>query len=203
MLPDTPSARIVGLYERHAKAFDRDRGKTLIERPWLDRFLAELPAGRLVLDVGCGTGEPIARYLLQSGCRVVGVDSARSMIEICRTRFPQAEWHVGDMRQLAFRRTFDGIVAWDSFFHLTADDQRGMFRRFGSQASPGAALMFTSGSAAGEAIGEYCGEPLFHASLDPAEYEDLLESNGFTVVVHLTDDPDCGHHTVWLARRRA
>jgi trans-aconitate methyltransferase len=202
-MPESPSARIVGLYERHAATFDRDRGKTLVERAWLDRFLAALPNDRLVLDLGCGTGEPIARYLLQAGCRVVGVDSAPSMVEICRTRFPGAEWHVGDMRQLALGRTFDGLVAWDSFFHLAADDQREMFPRFAVHVVPGGALMFTSGSAAGEAIGEYCGEPLFHASLDPAEYEELLESNGFTVLAHVTDDPECGHHTIWLVRKRA
>lgn len=202
-MPETPSERIVALYERHAQAFDRDRGKTLVEKAWLDRFVAELPRGGKVLDVGCGTAEPIARYLLQSGCRLVGVDSAPSMIEMCRARLPEGEWHVGDMRRLALGQAFDGIIAWDSFFHLTADDQREMFPRFAAHASPGGALMFTSGSAAGEAIGEYEGEPLFHASLDPAEYEGLLESNGFTVIAHVTDDADCGHHTIWLGRKRA
>lgn len=202
MMPESSAQRIVGLYERHARAFDRDRGKTLIEQNWLDRFLAELTGDRRVLDVGCGTGEPIAGYLLRSGCRVVGVDSSPSMIEMCRARCPDGEWHVGDMRQLALGQTFDGIVAWDSFFHLTADDQREMFPRFAGHASASAVLMFTSGPAAGEAIGEYCGEPLFHASLDPAEYQDLLESNGFTIVADVSDDPECGHHTIWLARRR-
>lgn len=202
MAPESPSERIVGLYERHAQTFDRDRGKTLIERPWLDRFLAHVPVGGTVLDVGCGTGEPIARYLLQSGRRVVGLDSSRSMIEICRARYPEAEWQVGDMRQLALGRTFDGLLAWDSFFHLAADDQRRMFARFAVHAAPGAPLMFTSGGAAGEAIGEFCGEPLFHASLDPAEYGRLLDMNGFTVLEHATD-PDCGEHTIWLASKRA
>jgi cyclopropane fatty-acyl-phospholipid synthase-like methyltransferase len=202
-MPQTAADRIAGLYERHARTFDRDRGKSLIEKPWLDRCLAELPRGAPVLDVGCGTGEPIARYLIQSGLSVVGVDSSPSMIEMCRARFPHAEWHVADMRQLALGRTFDGIIAWDSFFHLAAGDQRAMLTRFALHAAPGGVLMFTSGSAAGEAIGEYCGEPLFHASLDPAEYEDLLQRNGFTVAAHVSDDADCGHHTIWLARKRA
>jgi SAM-dependent methyltransferase len=201
--PDGPSARIVSLYERHATTFDRDRGKTLIEQLWLDRFLAELPAGDGVLDVGCGTGEPIARYLIKSGLHVVGLDSSPSMIEMCRARFPEREWHVGDMRQLALGRTFAGIIAWDSFFHLAAADQREMFARFALHAAPGGVLMFTSGSAAGEAIGEYCGEPLFHESLDPGAYSDRLENNGFTVIAHVTDDAECGHHTIWLARKRA
>jgi len=34
--------------------------------------------------------------------------------------------------------------------------------------------MFTSGPEEGEVIGFYCGEPLYHASLDPVEYDKLL-----------------------------
>ena len=37
--------RIIGLYERHARSYDADRGKTLFERPWLDRFAALIPSG--------------------------------------------------------------------------------------------------------------------------------------------------------------
>ena len=60
--------------------------------------------------------------------------------------------------------------------------------------------MFTSGPAHGEAIGSYKGEPLYHASLDAAEYRALLNANGFEVVAHVVEDPDCGGHTVWLAQ---
>src|ERR1700733_3290063 len=85
-------------------------------------------------------------------------------------------------------------------FHLTHDDQRRMFPIFRRHASPGAALMFTSGGSHGEAIGSYHGEPLYHASLAPEEYRSLLKSAGFRLVAHLVDDPNCGGHTVWLAR---
>ena len=44
------------------------------------------------------------------------------------------------------------------------------------------------------------GEPLYHASLDGAEYRELLRENGFTVVSHAVEDAACGGHTVWLAR---
>lgn len=37
-----------------------------------------------------------------------------------------------------------------------------MFPVFAAHAAPGAVLMFTSGPTAGEAIGEWEGEPLYH-----------------------------------------
>ncbi len=196
------AARISGLYERHAEAFDRERGRHLFERAWLDRFLALLSPDASVLDLGCGSGEPIARYFIESGCRVTGVDTSVSLVDLCKQRFPDHEWNVGDMRTLPPGRGFQGIVAWDSFFHLTHDDQRRMFPVFRENSAPGAALMFTSGPAHGEAIGTFQGEPLYHASLDAREYRSLLNTSGFDVVAHVAEDPACGNHTIWLARLR-
>lgn len=191
---------IVDLYERHALAFDSDRGRTLFERPWLDRFWALLPERADVLDIGCGSGEPLAAYLVGKGCRVTGIDSSATLIGLCRSRFPEHDWRVADMRGLALGRKFDGLLAWDSFFHLPAAEQRAMFPAFRDHAAAGAALMFTSGPAAGEALGSYRGETLYHASLDPQEYTDLLGEAGFEVVAYRPDDAECGGHTIWLAR---
>jgi SAM-dependent methyltransferase len=195
-----PSADIIDLYERHARAWDGDRGRSLIERTWLDRFRAAMGADRPILDLGCGAGEPMAAYLIECGHAITGVDSSPSLVEFCAARFSAHTWIVGDMRGLALNNRFGGILAWDSFFHLTQDDQRAMFPIFRDHAAVGCALMFTSGPRAGEAIGSYQGEPLYHASLDTAEYEALLHANGFEVVQHTIEDATCGGHTVWLAR---
>jgi Methyltransferase domain len=146
--------------------------------------------------------EPIARYVLEAGFSVVGLDSSPSMIAMCRARFPRSGWVVGDMRHLALGRRFDALLAWDSFFHLHADEQRAMFPRFSAHLAPSAPLMFTSGTSQGEAIGSYRGEPLYHGSLDPVEYEQLLLANGFAVRSYVADDPDCGEHSVWLTQYR-
>ena len=65
--------RIIGLYQRHAHDFDRERWRNLFERPWLDRFAALLPRGGSILDLGCGSGEPIARHFIEGGYTVTGV----------------------------------------------------------------------------------------------------------------------------------
>lgn len=192
---------IVSLYTRHAAAYDRQRGRKLMEGHWLDRLLSLLPAAPSVLDIGCGMGEPIARHLIERGCTVTGIDSSEPLIALCRERFPQQAWQVADMRELALGRRFDGLIAWDSFFHLTPDGQRRMFPLFREHAAEGAALLFTSGPRHGEAIGSFEGEPLYHASLDPAAYRALLDANGFGVVEHVAEDPDCGGHTIWLAQQ--
>jgi hypothetical protein len=106
------------------------------------------------------------------------------------------------MRTLCFQETFHGILAWDSFFHLNHSDQRKMVSTFRNHATPGAALMFTSGPLHGEIVGRLEGEPLYHASLDAAEYQQLLEEQGFAVVDHRAEDQSCFGRTVWLAQLR-
>jgi trans-aconitate methyltransferase len=128
------------------------------------------------------------------------VDSSPTLIARCRERFPQQKWLVADMRSLSLEKQYNGLLAWDSFFHLSPDDQRGMFPIFKRHAAPDAALMFTSGPSHGEAVGSYAGEPLYHASLAEEEYRRLLEDNGFLVVSHVSEDAECSGHTVWLAR---
>jgi cyclopropane fatty-acyl-phospholipid synthase-like methyltransferase len=195
--------RIIGLYEKNAAAWDAQRGRDLHERAWLDRFIAHLPDGAGILDLGCGSGEPIARYLIERGLRIAGVDSSPSLVALCRERFPDQEWIVADMRALDLSRRFGGLIAWHSLFHLAQADQRALFPRFAAHAAAGAVLMFTSGWEDGESIGEWQGEPLFHASLASDEYESLLRANGFETLEMRARDPSCGDSTVWLARRTA
>jgi SAM-dependent methyltransferase len=196
------SERIVGLYERHARDWAARRSRLAIEKTWLDRLCGLLPTGGAVLDLGCGSGEPIGRRLLEQGYRVTGIDAAPSMIALCRERLSAGDWRVADMRELELGTAYDGLIAWDSFFHLDHDDQRRMFPVFRRHAAGGAALLFTSGPWHGEAVGSYQGEPLYHASLAESEYRTLLAANGFEVVAYVAEDPDCGGRTVWLARRR-
>lgn len=199
--------RIVGMYQRHAAVWDQMRSPgSLFEKPWLDRFLELVPAGRgpraageaaRILDVGCGAGLPISGYFIRQGYRVTGVDTSGPLLEVARGRFPEQEWILGDMRTMELGRRFDGVLAWHSFFHLTPEDQTAMFPVFGRHAAPGAPLMFTSGPEHGSVLGDFEGEPLYHGSLDPEEYRALLAENGFEEIAFAVED----HATIWLARK--
>lgn len=200
-MADRPVPDVVDLYERHAKAWVRERLHSRFgEQAWLETF-AMLAGQGGVLDLGCGAGFPIGAWLAGRGFTVTGVDPAPAMIAQFRAGLPGHPTVLADMRGLDLGRTFAAVLAWDSFFHLAHADQRAMFPVFAAHAAPGAPLMFTTGPAHGEAIGELEGEPLFHASLAPDEYERRLIDHGFAIVDHAIEDPACGGRTVWLARR--
>ena len=131
---------------------------------------------------------------------MTGVDTSPTLVSLCRDRLPKHNWLAGDMRTLQLGRRFDRVLAWDSSFHLKPDDQRAMFSVFARHAKPSATLMFNSGPAYGESVGEYQGDPLYHASLNPDEYQALLGRAGFAVVDHIVEDwQNAGGRTVWLA----
>jgi trans-aconitate methyltransferase len=200
----TGAERITDTYERHADVWGRERSQEIssYERGWLDQFCALVPQGGSVLDMGCGSGEPIAKYLHERGSAVTGLDSSAAMVAMFQARLPGQQALVSDMRTLSLEQDFHGILAWDSFFHLNHEDQRRMFPIFRAHSAPRAALIFTSGTEHGEAIGSFAGQPLYHASLDSAEYRKLLDDHGFAVVANVSDDPTRGGRTVWLAQLR-
>jgi SAM-dependent methyltransferase len=193
----------IGFYKRRALDWVNDRNKqaAFFEKGWLDRFCGVIAPHGTILDLGCGSGKPMAAYLIARGFGVHGVDATPAMVALAQADFPAQQWSIGDMRELSLGRAFDAVLAWDSFFHLAFDDQRRMFPIFRAHAKPGAPLMFTSGPRHGEAIGSLYGEPLHHASLAPDEYRALLSANDFAVIDARMEDPECGGRSVWLAQR--
>lgn len=189
------------VYERQAAAYDAQRSRALFEARWLARFTACLPVGGHVLDLGCGTGEPIARWFLAEGFTVTGVDYADAMLDLARTRWPDGDWRQGDMRSLDLGETFDGIICWNSFFHLTQDEQRAFMPTLRKHLKPGGSALLTVGPRAGETTGNVAGQTVYHASLSPAEYATLLEAQGLRLTGFLAEDPETSQHSVLMARR--
>lgn len=195
--------RTQDVYERNALRFDRERPKGLHERPWLDRFLQGIAAGGHILDLGCGAGDPIAAYMRRCGYAVVGLDASHAMLAMAQARYPEGEWLHGDMRVLKLGRRFDDIIGWNSFFHLTQEEQRGTLARIADHLRPGGTLMLTVGPAAGEVGGKVGDDAVYHASLSPDEYAACLNADGIDILDFVKEDPGCDFQTVLLARKRA
>lgn len=187
------------VYDKITTWFSENRCTGLMEKSYLGDLIARLPTNAIILDLGCGTGNPILKYLIDKKLNVIGVDASSEMLKIAKTNFPSVEFILQDMRLLSLNKKFDAIIAWHSFFHLPASDQPIMFQHFEQHLNPNGILLFTSGTEHGEAWGINGGENLFHASLDSQEYKGLLEKHHFQILKHKINDPDCGFATVWMA----
>ena len=199
MTADPGSTREV--YERQAESYDAARSRAFFEARWLTAFGDALPRGGRVLDLGCGAGQPIAAWLIAEGFQLIGADFSEAMLALARARWPNGDWRVADMRALDFPDRFDGIVAWDSFFHLTPDEQRDCIPDLARHLAPGGRLLVTVGPKAGEVTGTVGGETVYHASLSPAEYAQWLEDAGLRMTAFVAEDPGCDLHTILMAQK--
>lgn len=193
------SKQVIQVYDTIATQFDTARNKSLIEQTYLQLFLQYIPLKGQVLDLGCGTGRPILQFLREHQLHVTPVDGSSSMLDIAKKHFPNQEFILQDMRSLNLNQLFDGIIAWHSLFHLSREDQQSVFKLLSKHLKQGGILLFTSGNENSERWGENYGEWLYHASFSPFKYRELLTKNGFRVIIHHTEDPNCGFATVWAA----
>ena len=69
----------------------------------LGRLLDVLPPESRVLDVGSGTGRPVAERLAAAGHRVLGIDVSPVMVDIARGQAPQARFEQADVRTAALQ----------------------------------------------------------------------------------------------------
>ncbi len=190
------------VYQDRARDFDKERSRSLMEKPWLDRFMCGLPKGGNILDLGCGSGEPIAAYLIQQGFRLIGVDYAAAMIDIAKQRFPGHIWMVQDLRQPVEGQKFDGVISWNGLFHLSPEEQRQALPMLAQSVESGGNLMLTIGDREGEVTGTVAGAKVYHASLEPTEYQTALSQAGFSEIEFQAQDPKCGFHSVLLAKNK-
>ena len=185
-------------YDKISTWFDEARSRDLFEKPYLDLAISYLKPNAKILDLGCGMGEPIGKYFIDKGYQLTGVDGSSKLIDLAKARFPKAKFMVGDMREINLSEKFDLVLAWHSFFHLSKDDQRLMFKIFEEHLNLGGILMFTSGPSEGEVWSDNGGEMLYHASLSPEEYKKLLAEHHFELIKNTLDDE--GGAYIWIAR---
>jgi demethylmenaquinone methyltransferase/2-methoxy-6-polyprenyl-1,4-benzoquinol methylase len=108
---DEKTARVRAMFDTIAPRYDLvNRVMTFgLDRGWRRSTVAALalPAGALVLDLACGTGD-LSRLAVRQGYRVVGTDLSAGMLAANDRTAPVVE---ADGLDLPFRGgTFDGLV---------------------------------------------------------------------------------------------
>ena len=189
------------IYVENAKEYDEQRDKSLFEKIYLEKFLSHLPENSSLLDLGCGAGEPIAKFLIENGHKVTGFDYSAPMLDLARSRFPTHEWIQGDMRQLGLEKKYDGIVSWGAFFHLNIKEQRQALPQVLSALKENGVVMITVGHDEGEVLGKVNGKDVYHSSLSKKEYTQILNDHDCEVLEFNLQDLECHGFSIFLAKK--
>ena len=110
----------------------------------LEDLASLLPSEAAVLDLGCGAGVPVTRWLADRGFAVTGVDVSAKQLELARTFVPDGTFLRADMTEVVFGpESFDAVVAFHSIIHVPRTEHLELLRSIHRWLRPGGALLAT------------------------------------------------------------
>lgn len=106
--------------------------------------LLSVPAGSLVVDLGCGNGR-LTPELVARGYRAIGVDDSPDMLEVARRDYPGLEFRQGNALAFELGDPADAIFS-NSMLHWIEDERQDeLLAHIASQIRPGGEFVFECG----------------------------------------------------------
>ncbi|MEV4947107.1 class I SAM-dependent methyltransferase [Streptomyces sp. NPDC053755] len=153
----------------------------------VDWLTARLGTGARVLDVGSGTGRPVAERLVRAGCEVTGIDVSRTMVDLARAQVPGARFEQCDVR--AFEPPeggFDAVCAFFPLLMMSRAEAGAALEAMAGWLAPGGYLVSATVPADVEGVRiEWMGRGVEVSSFSAQEYvRRLREECGLEVLHH-------------------
>ena len=112
--------------------------------PSLAKFLKTLPVGlkpnSTILDLGCGTGKPVAATLAALGHKVTDVDVSPDLVDLCGKNVPNADFETGDMLSYRPKHKFDCVLSVLSLFLFNRPEIERLAASWSDMVHPGGLL---------------------------------------------------------------
>jgi SAM-dependent methyltransferase len=154
-------------YDRLGPAYRDWSADVSVRLTWLAKLMARLPSDSLVVDLGCGPGEPVTRTLTESH-RVVGVDASHVQLLLAREAAPSAALVHADMTQLAIRPySVDAVASFYALGHIPPERHVPLFESIGNWLRPGGWLLTSAPIGSGEDRSEWLGVPMYWGGIGP------------------------------------
>lgn len=133
-------------YDALSARYDEAAGASGKYDPWLGSLIASLPPAAAVVDLGCGSGVPVARDLVAAGHRVTGVDFSRVQVRRARQLVPAATILESDLTTVRFSPgSLDLVSAFYSIGHVPLPEQPALLHRVAGWLRPGGRFAATTG----------------------------------------------------------
>lgn len=145
--------------------------------------------GKDVLDAGCGSGIPVARYFVEEGCEVTGFDLSEQMILLARKNVPGGKFFQADLLTIDLPDDrYDLVLSFYCIFHILKKRQGEVFRKFFQAMKTGGYSYFTLAGKEYTESTEFEGTKKFglhvlpYAHFSEEQYREMLRGVGFEVL---------------------
>lgn len=146
-----------------------------------------LPPSTAILDLGCGSGVPIAQGLAGEGFAVWGIDASPTLISAYRANLPDMPARCEPVQDSDFfGRRFAGVVAIGLIFLLAQADQDKLLAKVAKALVPGGRFLFSAPHQRCEWRDSLTGR--VSRSLGMEAYAARLEEHGLILGDCLTDE---------------
>jgi SAM-dependent methyltransferase len=105
--------------------------------------LADNPRTAMVLELGCGNGRD-AQSILRYTNNYVGIDTSKKMVDIARTKIPEATFNLADATTYEYGGPFDIVFAFALFRHLNLEEVTEVLQRVVAALRPGGIFYLSS-----------------------------------------------------------
>jgi SAM-dependent methyltransferase len=146
---------------------------------WINRLLDWLRPRSLVVDLGCGSGEPATRLLAEAH-HVIGVDGSASQLALARSAAPSALLVQADMTRFALRpSSVDAVASFYALGHVPSHLHRELFLSIATWLRPGGVLLTTAPLGIGDDTErDWLGVPMFFGGIGEAATRRALRDAG-------------------------
>ena len=121
---------ILDFYDSVAAEYESAYGHSAGLLKFVQRSLSMFKPASKILDVGCGTGAPVAMTLAREGHKITGIDITPSMIELSRAAVPDGDFEVADMLDYEPKEQMDVVINSLSLFSLSKQQLEAMSRKW-------------------------------------------------------------------------
>lgn len=156
-----------------------------------------------ILDLGCGTGLPFDRYLIENGYDLIGIDIAEKHVEKARENIPEAEIIQGDFFEVdVANSSLDAVVSFYAIFHIPREEHRKLFEKINVWLKPEGYILVTVASTVMEDLKEsWNGAEIKWSSFEGSKTLEIIEKSGFEIVRTYEEDWRDEDHLWVLARK--
>lgn len=189
-------------YNKIAENYSVERDQ-FENRKYLDKLAELLKPGATVLDIGCGAGIPVDKYLVGKGFKVVGLDISEKQIKLARKNLPRTEFEVKDMADLdASAYQVDAVISFYAIFHIPKEQHQGLLEKINSFLPDGGSILITMGASEWEGEDkDFYGGKMWWSHFGPEKNKEILKKAGFKLLFNEIDISGGEKHQVILAQK--
>jgi SAM-dependent methyltransferase len=198
-------------YDVLAHRYDAWSGAVMpdVRAGWARKIDLVLDDGERVVELGCGTGEPVAKWIA-ARYAYTGVDASIGMLTEARRHVPYATFVHADMETATFEpESVGGVIAFYSIIHVPRELHAALFASIASWLRPGGIFVASlhSHDHADDFEADWLGAgPMRWTGFDRDTNLALIAAAGLDVeeseVIDQVEPDGSSIHPLWLVARK-